>query len=472
MYKIHRHLWLMFLCFLPTLAWAQTDGWATRTPTPARFSALSDPVAKSDTLIVEDYRGPDGNGDQGGYVLVTFKHTTQHAQLARHRIWREILVSIDVDANGRITALTTPALRWVPWAVVEAKPVGKGEPPLTQAVIATIDNVATRWAITAEMGNDSSPLNINEEYVKETLALLGVQSAMRQPELEKIIGPAYDFMPALLGEQKDLLVGKLDLDGLRRVAMRIPEGVHAQASGIKASDATLAAKEIRAIDNIPPATVDLKAEVSGRQVTLTWKASWDDRVVGLIPYRGYAVPIPGVRSYNVLRSMDGGQSFVNIASLASGATSFKDEVDPILGNNLVYRIDPVDLDNATPSERLVVDLPDPRSIFSAGDEKNLTATQTPKTPTEFVLRQNFPNPFNPATTIKYDLAESGKVQLHIYSVTGQVVRTLVNGPQAAGRYQILWDGNDDRGISVSSGMYFYRLTAEKFTSVKKLMLLK
>ena len=96
------------------------------------------------------------------------------------------------------------------------------------------------------------------------------------------------------------------------------------------------------------------------------------------------------------------------------------------------------------------------------------------TPREFALHQNFPNPFNPDTTIKYDLAESADVTLQIYNVLGQVVRTLVaSEAQNAGRYQIRWNGMDDRGVSVSSGIYFYQISADgKFSDVRKLMLLK
>ena len=96
------------------------------------------------------------------------------------------------------------------------------------------------------------------------------------------------------------------------------------------------------------------------------------------------------------------------------------------------------------------------------------------TPREFALHQNFPNPFNPDTTIKYDLAESADVTLQIYNVLGQVVRTLVGSEaQNAGRYQIRWNGMDDRGVPVSSGIYFYQISADgKFSDVRKLMLLK
>jgi hypothetical protein len=94
------------------------------------------------------------------------------------------------------------------------------------------------------------------------------------------------------------------------------------------------------------------------------------------------------------------------------------------------------------------------------------------TPTEFALLQNYPNPFNPETTIKYNLAETANVQLRIYNIVGQVVKTLVGDRQAAGRYQVRWNGTDDRGVAVSSGIYFYQVSAGKFQDVKRLMLLK
>jgi hypothetical protein len=94
------------------------------------------------------------------------------------------------------------------------------------------------------------------------------------------------------------------------------------------------------------------------------------------------------------------------------------------------------------------------------------------TPAQFALNQNFPNPFNPETTIKYSLADDAQVQLRIYNIVGQVVRTLVQDRQVAGRYSIRWDGRDDRGLTVSSGIYFSQITAGKFRDVRKLMLLK
>ena len=73
------------------------------------------------------------------------------------------------------------------------------------------------------------------------------------------------------------------------------------------------------------------------------------------------------------------------------------------------------------------------------------------------LFENYPNPFNPSTTIKYSLKENRRTELIIYNITGQKIRTLVNSMQNAGNHIIQWDGRDDSGYDVSSGYYFYKL---------------
>ncbi len=89
-------------------------------------------------------------------------------------------------------------------------------------------------------------------------------------------------------------------------------------------------------------------------------------------------------------------------------------------------------------------------------------------PAEFALYQNFPNPFNPETQIAYDLA----VRLEIYSVTGQMIHALVSERQPAGRYRVVWRGDDASGRNVASGIYFSRMRAGSYAAVRKLMLLK
>ena len=94
-------------------------------------------------------------------------------------------------------------------------------------------------------------------------------------------------------------------------------------------------------------------------------------------------------------------------------------------------------------------------------------------PTTYQLDHNYPNPFNPSTTIGYQLPDDNThVRLLIYNITGQLVKTLVDANQNAGEYKVVWDGTNNSGVQVSSGVYLFRIAAGKFAQVKKLLLLK
>lgn len=93
-------------------------------------------------------------------------------------------------------------------------------------------------------------------------------------------------------------------------------------------------------------------------------------------------------------------------------------------------------------------------------------------PARFALHPNFPNPFNASTTIRYDLARAAQVTIRIYNLLGQEVRTLIHRAETAGYKTAVWDGTDDAGRSVASGVYLYRLEAANFTQTRKLLLLK
>ena len=93
-------------------------------------------------------------------------------------------------------------------------------------------------------------------------------------------------------------------------------------------------------------------------------------------------------------------------------------------------------------------------------------------PTTFALYQNHPNPFNPITTIRYDLPEEAHVSITIYDITGREVKRLINQSAPAGRYSVNWNGTNLWGKQIASGMYFYRMETPGFQSVKKLIFLK
>jgi hypothetical protein len=93
-------------------------------------------------------------------------------------------------------------------------------------------------------------------------------------------------------------------------------------------------------------------------------------------------------------------------------------------------------------------------------------------PTEFALDQNYPNPFNPSTQIKFALPKQAQVVLSIYSVSGELIRTLVSGEMAAGYYSVTWNGMNDNGQSVSTGVYLFRVQAGSYVESKKMLLVK
>lgn len=93
-------------------------------------------------------------------------------------------------------------------------------------------------------------------------------------------------------------------------------------------------------------------------------------------------------------------------------------------------------------------------------------------PLEYSLQQNFPNPFNPSTTIGYALPEESFVSLRIYDLLGKEVRTLVDDFESAGMKSVRWDGTDNLGREVAAGLYIYRLEAENFVQAKKLAFVK
>ena len=93
-------------------------------------------------------------------------------------------------------------------------------------------------------------------------------------------------------------------------------------------------------------------------------------------------------------------------------------------------------------------------------------------PTRFSLEPHYPHPFNPATTLRYNLVEAGQVQLTVYNVTGQQIRVLADQTQEAGAYRVEWDATDASGQQVAPGLYLYRLVAGDQTAVGKMLLLK
>lgn len=107
-----------------------------------------------------------------------------------------------------------------------------------------------------------------------------------------------------------------------------------------------------------------------------------------------------------------------------------------------------------------------------GDGANPTAPSA-DLPAAFGIAQNRPNPFNPVTTIHFELPEGAPVSLSVYDVKGRLVRSLVDtDAHAPGRFDVRWDGRDEAGSRVASGIYFYRLEAGDFVESRSMVMLK
>ncbi len=168
--------------------------------------------------------------------------------------------------------------------------------------------------------------------------------------------------------------------------------------------------------------------------------------------------------WRVLRSTDN-VNFEPISGIVSGAGTSNEQLAygyadvnlPTGVEKVYYILEQVDLDGKVTRSRVA-------EVLLGG-----RFTDRPK---EFSTAV-YPNPFNPATTIAYNLPEAAKVSIVIYDAIGQQVRTLVgNIDAAAGRYTAQWDAKDDAGRQVASGVYFAHITAGKFTGKQKMLLLK
>ena len=120
----------------------------------------------------------------------------------------------------------------------------------------------------------------------------------------------------------------------------------------------------------------------------------------------------------------------------------------------------------------VVRVTEDTTLAGIGRGAGATSASLPRV---FSLSQNYPNPFNPSTTIRYDIPGGSvtvPVRLLVYDIRGRLVRKLVDRDREPGRYQVHWDGRDDRGASVSSGVYLYRIEAGEFKSIRKMVLVR
>ena len=112
------------------------------------------------------------------------------------------------------------------------------------------------------------------------------------------------------------------------------------------------------------------------------------------------------------------------------------------------------------------------AAITVASSVSLPSSEQEGIPQSYSLDQNYPNPFNPSTSISYALAQPSQVELKIFNLKGGLVKTLFDGRQSAGNHSIQWNGANNLGEEVATGIYFYKLTTDKFVAVKKMILSK
>ncbi|MDE2699394.1 MAG: T9SS type A sorting domain-containing protein, partial [Gemmatimonadota bacterium] len=330
------------------------------------FNALE--PAAPDSVVVQDQPG-----DNGHYVMVSFKNSSDHMAVTQYRIYREMMVN---DAAGN------PMAEWVSWAVVDAIP----NDGVTRAVVPVTDNMATRWGVAAERGASSSEPVItpagkrvfSKESVQAIVELLGVDPnlVVTEDELAQMFMPSADYISSLIGDRKNVVFAALDPDlgvligGDLAVPQNIRTGGHSPITTSKIIVAN-GGEMAGAMDDTPPAAVtDVAADAETGMVT--WTMSADDMIVGTFSYRGHSMMIPGVTGYKVI----GGASedaMIDIGVAPAGSSSFQVPlalIETLINQGLpavLVSVVAMDGTNMVPSVPLVVELVPTRRAFVDAD---------------------------------------------------------------------------------------------------------
>ena len=310
-----------------TVTYTVTDAAGASSSVPFQFAVVSPTLDAPDAVVATDYMGADGSGDQGGFVLLTWDLSTDHATLDGYRVFREM-----------------PALggEMMPWAMVDAVPgVNIG-----RAIVATLDNVATNWGIASERGNLTTHTTAKAVFVRA--------GDMSQP---------YEQMAeTLMASREAVQAGDAPVFAtLLPEALAFAQGVAPKlnlvASGAERSALTITEEAVRAIDNIAPLAVptlqvlDAPGDAGGR-IALTWALSPSDQLLqGVVAGAlgpAMAEPVAGVHGYGIYRRATGSDEFVLVGQVAAGATSFVDET-ALNGVRYTYQVRAYDADNETAS---------------------------------------------------------------------------------------------------------------------------
>ena len=294
---------------------------------PFNIEVVVPPLDAPNILLAQDYKGADGQGDQGGFLMLTWPLSEDHDELDGYRIFREI-----PSLNNEM----------IPWAMVDAVPGVQ----IGRTIVATLDNVATRWGIAAERdGRTTLVVTAKAAFV----------SADNQP---------YEQMAETLMASRDAAqAGDAPVfASLLPEALAYAQGVAPKLQQVEGapqqSEITVTDEPVRAIDNIAPEAVPALSVLDapndeGSRIVLTWTLSPSDQVLqGVVAGAvgpAAAEAVVGVHGYGIYRRAAGEDEFAMIAQVERGVTSFVDET-ALNGVRYTYQVRPYDLDNETGSD--------------------------------------------------------------------------------------------------------------------------
>jgi hypothetical protein len=222
-------------------------------------------------------------------------------------------------------------------------------------------------------------------------------------------------------------------------------------------------------------TVNVNIDVSATDPekllgSFTGSLRWDRELLKYESHDGTKAPFTGV--VNVFDAGGLGEITFNGAN-ANGAAG-KSNVLTVTFTAISPNGITVELDLEFTAMLAALDFTNLMPLLTVTDGAIVTAVSAEDVnlPTDFALDQNYPNPFNPETTIGYALPQKSDVRMTIFNTLGQLVRIVDRGVQPAGRHRLQWDGRNHTGEQVSSGVYYYQITAGSFSDVRKMLLIR
>lgn len=238
----------------------------------------------------------------------------------------------------------------------------------------------------------------------------------------------------------------------------------------------------------------LIGDIHGKVFIITYDASSGFTDFGSSAWT-YVMTLPGVQPNGFLRSgiladldQDGKPDIYYNDMSAKAVIDLEYQGGPVTDPNSwiayqIYKGHPLiigyihpawDLDGDGKQELIIAASGEPNYNLQVIESQNFASIveNKPSNISSYQLYQNFPNPFNPSTTITYDIAEAGYVDLAIYDLKGRVVASLVNGNKSAGNYTVKWNGLDDNGQLVPSGVYLYQLQSQNVIESQKMIIIK